>query len=64
MGRLLSEQGRGAVMPGDAHQDLGPALAFPAAPECGFMTGQVFCVDDGQVMLRKASAGCRFCIQK
>jgi NAD(P)-dependent dehydrogenase (short-subunit alcohol dehydrogenase family) len=38
--------------PGDAQEDLVPVLAFLSTPECGFMTGQVFCIDGGQVMMR------------
>jgi NAD(P)-dependent dehydrogenase (short-subunit alcohol dehydrogenase family) len=38
--------------PGDAQEDLVPVLAFLSTRECKFMTGQVLCVDGGQVMVR------------
>jgi NAD(P)-dependent dehydrogenase (short-subunit alcohol dehydrogenase family) len=37
---------------GDADQDLVPVLAFLSSQECRFITGQVICVDGGQVMVR------------
>jgi NAD(P)-dependent dehydrogenase (short-subunit alcohol dehydrogenase family) len=37
---------------GDPERDLLPVLAFLSSAECGFMTGQVVCVDGGQIMVR------------
>jgi NAD(P)-dependent dehydrogenase (short-subunit alcohol dehydrogenase family) len=37
---------------GDAQEDLVPVLAFLSTRECKFVTGQIFCVDGGQVMVR------------
>jgi NAD(P)-dependent dehydrogenase (short-subunit alcohol dehydrogenase family) len=38
--------------PGDATEDLVPVLAFLSTKECRFVTGQVICIDGGQVMVR------------
>ena len=38
--------------PGDATEDLVPVLAFLSSKECRFVTGQVICIDGGQVMVR------------
>jgi NAD(P)-dependent dehydrogenase (short-subunit alcohol dehydrogenase family) len=37
---------------GDAESDIGPAVAFLAGPDAGFITGTTLSVDGGSVRLR------------